>query len=153
MEQLASTEERRPFDLYVSANVASNAALSVVSSVRSTPAQQLWYSTQSKSEIDWLEFSLLAAQWKQDTRHMSSLRQVFASRYYQRILEMGADRIVPLIIRQLIVEGSQPYHWFAPRTVLTKQDPAQGRLNNVRDISQAWIDWGRARYGSELGPD
>jgi hypothetical protein len=104
----------------------------------------------SRSDADWLEFSLLAMQWKQETVQSSSLRKVYESKYYKKILEMG-PRVVPLIIRQLISEGSNPYHWFAALMTLTKENPVP-KTSSVRDISSAWIDWGRARYGRQLGP-
>lgn len=101
--------------------------------------------------FDWLEFTLLARQWKQDTMHLSSMRTILASRYYHRILEMGRERATPLILRQLILEGANPYHWFSALASLGNEDPASAAGDNVRDIAKAWIEWGRARYGHQLG--
>jgi hypothetical protein len=117
-------------------------------------ANSAWYGEQAVVEKDWIEFSALVSAWKRETRLSSSLRNVFASAYYKSITTMDPDKVVPLIIRQLILEGSSPYHWFSALVALTNgNSPPPALGGNVRDISRWWIEWGRARYGRQLGPE
>jgi len=113
-------------------------------------ANSVWQGQQPLVDMNWVEFSALAEAWKDETRHLSQLRKVFASDHYTKIIALGRDKAVPLIIRQLQAEGDTPYHWFAALVALTNEDPASAAGGNVRDISRSWIDWGRARYGRQL---
>ena len=125
--------------------ITSNSSLAVSNSV--------WCGQQPVVDKDWIEFSALADAWKKDTRFLSQLRKVFASGHYAKIIALGPDKAVPLIIRQLLVEGDTPYHWFAALVTLTNENPAADAGGKVRDISRSWIDWGRARYGGQLAAE
>jgi hypothetical protein len=99
-----------------------------------------------------LEFSLLAAQWKRETGMLSSRTKKVASRFYRRIIEMGRDRAVPQIIRQLQAEGAMPNHWWPALQELTGQNPVLPEAQkDIREAARAWIEWGRLNYARELG--
>jgi hypothetical protein len=142
----ATVENAVVFHVAATGVVSNGAHIAAVSSL--TYANSLWL---TPAEADWLEFSELAAAWKKETQHLSMLRKVFGSPHYARILAMGANRVVPLIIRQLALEDARPYHWFAPLVALTNENPAPATENNVREIAKAWIEWGRVRYAGQLG--
>jgi hypothetical protein len=150
MEQISSGENRPHVQIFVFAGQASNAGLVVASSVATR--QQVWYSTLTAAEVDWLEFSLLAAQWKRETGLLSSRTKKVSSRLYRRIMEMGRDRAVPQIIRQIQMEGATPNHWWPALQELTGEDPVPAEAKkDIREVARYWIEWGRLHYGGELG--
>jgi hypothetical protein len=135
-------------------SVASVVSTDVFSSMASVViANSVWHAQEPIVDKDWIEFSMVAAEWKRETRYLSQLRKVFASEHYAKIIALGPDKAVPLIIRQLLIEGDAPYHWFAALVTLTNENPAAEVGGKVRDISRSWIDWGRARYGGQLAAE
>jgi predicted DNA-binding antitoxin AbrB/MazE fold protein len=84
-------------------------------------------------------FDCLAAQWKEETRYLSSTTDIVTNPAYQRIIGMGMPA-VPLILEEL---RSQPYHWFWALNAITGEDPvAQSLRGRVREMADAWIAWG-----------
>lgn len=87
-------------------------------------------------------FQRLAAEWKQQSRHMSNSAQMAMLRSYQRIIGMGMDA-VPLILEEL---QREPDHWFWALEAITDENPVPADvLGKVRMMAQAWIDWGKQR--------
>jgi len=88
------------------------------------------------------EFERLSAEWKSDTRFTSSTREIATHRAYQRVIGMGVEA-VPLILEDL---RKEPHWWFWALRAITGEDPtppsAKGKL---RDMAEAWIDWGTKR--------
>jgi len=84
-------------------------------------------------------FECLAAQWKEETRYLSSTTDIVTNPAYQRIIGMGMPAI-PLILEDL---RNQPYHWFWALNAITGEDPvAQSLRGRVREMADAWIAWG-----------
>ena len=84
-------------------------------------------------------FESLAAQWKEETRYLSSTTDIATNGAYQRIIGMGMPA-VPLILEDL---RGQPYHWFWALSAITGEDPVPQRLHGrVREMADAWIAWG-----------
>jgi hypothetical protein len=138
-----------PFHLSGS-SVASTDVFNSMASI--VVANSVWHAQEPIVDKDWIEFSALASDWIRETILSSSMRTIFASKPYLAILAMPPDKVVPLILRQIIREGSTPYHWFAALVALTNENPA-GTEENVIAIANRWIEWGRARYGRQLGPE
>ena len=86
-------------------------------------------------------FQRLAANWKRETAHLSSITDMAMHPAYQHIIGMGPPAI-PLILREL---QQSPDHWFWALNAITEQDPvpeqACGRLDQM---TQAWLDWGKS---------
>jgi hypothetical protein len=85
-------------------------------------------------------FQQLAAEWKQQSRHMSNTAQMAMLRPYQKIIGMGWDA-VPLILEEL---GREPDQWFWALEAITDENPVPPEAaGQVGPMAQAWIDWGR----------
>ena len=84
-------------------------------------------------------FESLAAQWKEETRYLSSTTDIATNGAYQRIIGMGMPA-VPLILEDL---RHQPYHWFWALSAITGEDPVpQSLRGRVREMADVWIAWG-----------
>ncbi len=85
-------------------------------------------------------FQTLAAQWKQETRHLSLTSDIVLNTAYQQIVGMGMPA-VPLLLREL---QEQPDHWFWALRSITGENPItpddRGRLPKM---AEAWLQWGR----------
>ena len=85
-------------------------------------------------------FQRLAAEWKAQSRYLSNTAQMAMLKPYQRIIGMGMP-VVPLILEEL---QREPDQWFWALEAITEQNPASGEVaGNVREMSQAWLDWGK----------
>ena len=86
------------------------------------------------------QFEQLAAQWRQETGHLSLMNDIVLNRSYQQIIGMGKPAIV-LILQDL---KKQPDHWFWALRSITGENPIQpddrGRLSQM---TEAWLEWGR----------
>jgi hypothetical protein len=87
-------------------------------------------------------FAELAAQWKRETAHLSSIAAKVSHPAYRRIVDLGPTAI-PLIVRKLEAE---PGYWFAALRTLTGENPARPEdAGNFRAIRDAWLNWARGR--------
>lgn len=87
-------------------------------------------------------FQRLAVAWKEQSRLMSNPAQMAMLKPYQQIIGLGPDA-VPLILAEL---QREPDHWFWALEAITSEDPVPPEAGGVvRQMAQAWIDWGRAR--------
>jgi hypothetical protein len=90
------------------------------------------------------EFSRLAADWKEDTRHWSSVTKMLAHPNYLRIIGLATrsrQEVQRLLLREL---RNEPDHWFAALTAITGENP----VSRDADFDQAvnsWLQWGRER--------
>ena len=86
------------------------------------------------------QFEQLAAQWRQETGHLSLMNDIVLNRAYQQIIGMGKPAIA-LILQDL---KKQPDHWFWALRSITGENPIQpddrGRLSQM---TEAWLEWGR----------
>jgi len=88
------------------------------------------------------EFARLAQAWKQDTRYLSSNTEIATHPAYQRIIGLGRD-VVPLILADL---RQEPYPWFWALRAITGEDPvAAANQGKVRQMAEAWIQWGKQK--------
>jgi hypothetical protein len=84
------------------------------------------------------EFSRLALEWRQETRHCSKMEQItsHATSAYRRIVEMG-EPAVPLILQELERGGGD---WFAALRAITKANPVPAEARGkIREIREAWL--------------
>jgi hypothetical protein len=85
-------------------------------------------------------FSRLAAQWRQETRHVSSVTKMALHPAYQRLIGLG-QAALPYILRELRDHGG---HWLWALRAITDADPATENAD-FHAARQAWLDWGRAQ--------
>ncbi len=81
-------------------------------------------------------FDLLAAQWQEETAHMSNVSDMVDHPAYQEIINMGKPA-VPLMLRRL---QESPDHWFYALVTITGEDHAKG-IKTVREAAEAWVEW------------
>lgn len=85
------------------------------------------------------QFESLSAQWKEESRYLSSTTEIATNPAYQRIIGMGMP-VVPLILEDL---RKQPYHWFWALNAITGEDPVPKSIRGrIREMADAWISWG-----------
>ena len=88
-------------------------------------------------------FAALAAQWKQETHHLSSPTTIAMHPAYQQIIGLGSVAI-PLILEDLQQEA--PAYWFCALRALTNESPVQAEdRGDIEAMRAAWIDWGKRR--------
>lgn len=89
-----------------------------------------------------LKFQALAAEWREATDHLSSVRDKCVHPAYQQIIGMGPD-VLALVFGELRGKGG---FWFWALRALTGENPvpesAKGRFDLIR---AAWIRWAEAR--------
>lgn len=87
-------------------------------------------------------FQRLAAEWKEQSRHMSNTAQMAMLRSYQKIIGMGPDA-VPFILEEL---QREPGLWFWALETITDENPDPPEATGkVRQMAQAWVEWGKQR--------
>ena len=87
-------------------------------------------------------FERLAAEWKHETAHLSSLSMIAEHRAYQEIMGMGKEAI-PLILRDL---KDSPAQWFWALRSITGESPVRPEdRGDVYAMTAAWLDWGKDR--------
>jgi hypothetical protein len=95
------------------------------------------------SDQDWVNFRRYVAQWHSERGVTSSPVYMAMCPAYQRILAMG-KRAIPLILRQLEIEGDDPDHWFWALNFLTNSDPVLPEdRGDMKKMSAAWVNWGQ----------
>ena len=82
------------------------------------------------------KFGELAAQWREETRGLSSLERVYMNAAYQKIIGMGSVAL-PMIFRELRERSGR---WFWALTAITGDDPAKGTVR-MSDARRAWLGW------------
>ena len=89
------------------------------------------------------EFERLAAVWKQETAHLSSLSMIAEHRAYQEVIGMGKEAI-PLILRDL--ENAQAQWFWALRSIARESPVRPEDRGDVDAMTTAWLDWGKRRH-------
>ncbi len=91
---------------------------------------------------DRARFEALAAQWRKDTAHLSSVAQLAMHPAYQRIIGLG-ERALPFLFQDL---NREPSHWFWALRAITGANPVpESAKGNVAAMTAAWLDWGSSR--------
>jgi hypothetical protein len=93
------------------------------------------------SEFSELEkrFASLAAQWKAERGHFSSIVKLCTHPAYQQIIGMGG-KAVPLILSEL---EREPDHWFWALKAITGVNPVpQESRANIGEMARHWEQWG-----------
>jgi len=92
--------------------------------------------------VKWVKFQNLVEEWKNKRGVSSSLTEAAMQPSYQRIIGMG-EQVVPMLLKQLSLEGNDPDQWFWALQMITDSDPVRPEdKGNFRKMSKAWIEWG-----------
>jgi hypothetical protein len=84
----------------------------------------------------------LEAQWQADTQFFSDARRIINHPAFQQIIGLG-NEVVPFLLHDLQVRPSL-WVWALPE--ITGENPILPTdAGNVRKMSDAWVQWGRAR--------
>jgi hypothetical protein len=85
-------------------------------------------------------FRQLAAQWKEQSRHMSNAAQMAMLKPYQQIIGMG-EAAVPLLLEEL---QRDPDQWFWALEAITQENPVPPQVaGKVRPMAEEWVAWGK----------
>lgn len=102
----------------------------------------------SSTQADSVKFRALVREWKSCRTASSSISEITQHLAYQKIIGMG-KRAVPLILKQLSLEGDEPAHWFRALHVITLEQPvSHADRGNTIKMARAWLEWGK-RNGYE----
>ena len=92
-----------------------------------------------------IEFERLSAEWKRETAHLSSVKEIAQHRSYQAIIGMG-EQAIPFILRDLEATHVQ---WFWALRSITGESPVQPEdRGDVQAMAATWLDWGKDRHYS-----
>ena len=90
----------------------------------------------------WSSFQSLVREWKAQRGPTSSITEAVLCPAYQRIIGMG-KMTVPLILRQLRTEGSNPDQWFWALRAITGANPVDDADHgDYVGMARAWLEWG-----------
>lgn len=104
----------------------------------------------SLTETDWIvstslvaqRFRALAARWREDCGHLSSIREMILHPAYQQIIGMG-PAVLPHVLDEL---ERQPDHWFWALRAITGEDPVrQQDRGRVSEMARDWLEWAEGR--------
>ncbi len=97
-----------------------------------------------RSEEDSKLFFALVSQWHRERRNAIWIADIAMCPSYQKIIAMGKERVLPLILKQLIKERKEPDHWFWALRILTDDNPVpQEHQGDMVRMAEDWIDWGQ----------
>lgn len=97
------------------------------------------------------EFDVYVEKWHQERGAASSLTDMAMCPSYQKIIGLGKEVGVPLIVRKMIEEGDKPDFWFWALNAWDIDNPpvipeeAQGKFKVMAKI---WINWGKQKYAN-----
>lgn len=87
-------------------------------------------------------FSEYIKSWHKERGVTSSISEITNCPSYRRIIGMGPDVAIPMILRQLKREGSKPDHWFDALETLTGVNPIlEERYGNMVEMAKSWFEW------------
>lgn len=104
------------------------------------PVEVIEISLPTTHRTDDTEFCALAAQWRAETKYLSSVSKMVRHPAYQRIISMGWPA-VPLILKELQQNSD---HWLVALHLITGEDPAPADAT-FGEAVQAWLQWGRQK--------
>lgn len=89
-----------------------------------------------------VRFYRLAADWSENTAHVSSVDDLVAHPCYQEIINLGWD-VVPLLLIDL---QKNRRFWFPALYAITKVRPYDlSDAGNGRRMTDAWVTWGKRK--------
>ena len=92
-----------------------------------------------QTDMHW-NFGRLVNVWKNETGHLSSIRDRCMHPAYQRIMGMGSA-VVPLILREM---QREPDLWFWALKYITGDNPIRPEHRGQIDkMTEDWSAWGR----------
>ena len=128
---------RQPFDSDASLGLSKEAKAIIQRLLEIAPRYHEPASRQKENSVQ--EFYRLAAQWKEETKYVSSISQISMNAAYQQIIGMGPD-VIPLIIKEL---KRKPAHWFWALKAITRFDPVPPQYKgNIEKMTEFWLKWG-----------
>lgn len=90
-----------------------------------------------------LKFQGLVTAWQQERGAMSSTTEAAMCPAYQSIIGMGPV-VIPLILKQLEVEGDDPDQWFWALTSITGATPENpDDRGNYMKMAASWFEWAK----------
>ncbi len=99
----------------------------------SVPAAQQAESVEQK-------FQRLAAVWRAETGHLSSITKRFNHSAYQEIIELG-PAVLPSLFRDL---QKEPEHWFGALRAITGAQPIPPEdRGQIDKMAEAWLHWAK----------
>jgi hypothetical protein len=85
-------------------------------------------------------FGRLAAQWKEDTRFVSSVSERVLHPAYQQVIGMG-EEVLPLLFADLKEHDGD---WFWALRAITRVDPVdEADWGKHQAMKSAWLAWAR----------
>ena len=88
------------------------------------------------------QFQALAARWREDIGHLSSIREIVIHPAYQRIIGMG-PAVVPHILAEL---ARRPDHWFWALSAIIGEDPVRPEhRGRMAAMAGDWLQWAEKR--------
>lgn len=112
-------------------------------------SQASLYENASTAELEHT-FRALAAQWREETGHISSITKIVIHPCYQRIIGLGPN-VIPLLLREL--QTDEPDYWFWALNAITGEDPVNPEdLGNLPKMASAWLNWGEQRGYIDVDP-
>lgn len=88
------------------------------------------------------KFEKLAAQWRKDTKFLSSITDKVLHPCYQRIIGLGPDAI-SIILAELRKNGG---HWFWALESITGENPVlPEHRGDIKEMAHDWIEWGKRK--------
>jgi len=92
------------------------------------------------------KFQRLAAEWRDETAHLSSLTKIVMHPKYQNIIGLGPD-VLPLLFKELQIE---PDYWFLALKAITEADPVSPEdYGDLGKMTEAWLLWANSRPGAK----
>jgi len=94
------------------------------------------------SQEDRKHFQRAAAEWRNDTRHLSRVSKMIEHPAYRDIIAMG-ERAIPLLLEE--VQKDPPDLWFWALSEITGEDPIDpSHHGDIKAMASDWIEWGKA---------
>ncbi len=99
--------------------------------------------TANQDQSDYLLFTSLLESWRRERVDAIWAAEFAMCPSYQKIIKMG-ERAIPLILRELKIEGDEPDHWFWALRILADTNPVHEKhRGDIVAMAKDWISWGR----------
>ena len=90
-------------------------------------------------------FQQYVDQWHKERGATSSITEMVICSSHLAIISMGADLVVPLILRKMEDEGDEPDMWFVALQSLTGTDPVTDEIRgDFKLMADRWLEWATA---------